>query len=140
MGTPIPPNEPGESCSFCFGPGKIWDGQPTPKFVTMHFYGWMPGASYESRFEQTLLSPLLLQQTIWPCAYFLKVGDLEIGFEFAALNSNAYIFAAPYLTPYFFGYSNNPCELVIASDLIESGGDGTYGGWFSVSWNPEDLL
>jgi len=140
MGTPLPPNEIGETCENCFGSGKIWDGQPTPKFVTMKFYGWSPGWAYDEKFEQFLLTSHLLQQTGAPCEYNLIAGDLTINFFFGVFVSEAFIFAAPFLTPYFFGESNHPCELVIASDLVESDGAGTYGGWFSISWNPEDLL
>jgi len=140
MGTPLPPNEVGESCPNCFGPGKIWDGQPTPKFVKMRFFGWSPGAGYQPELEQLLLSHHILQQTFGPCEYFIKIGDLDVDFFLGEFASSAFIFSDPYLTPYFYGFSNHPCELVIASELIESDGTGAFGGFMSIEWNPRDLL
>lgn len=139
MGTPLPPNEVGETCLTCFGPGQKWDGEATPKFLYAKLYGWSPGLSYDAKFEQILLTPQILQQTGSPCEFALAIDDLTFNFFFGPVVSSAFIFAAPFLNPYFYGESSIPCELVIASELVESDGAGTFGGWFAVSWNPEDL-
>ena len=140
MGTPLPPNEIGVSCPNCFGPGKIWDGDPTPKFVYMKFYGWAPGWLFEAKDEQMLLATQLLQQTSDPCEYHLTGNEVEFYFRFELTYSMALIQETIYGHGYFFGRSENPCELVIANEIIEYGGGAAFGGWAMVSWNPEDLL
>jgi len=139
MGTPIPRNEVGISCPNCFGPGKIWDGEPAPKYLYMTFYGWMPGWSYDAKYESILLSPQILTQDIEGCSWEIIAGGMHFIFWLGPDYSQAWIVDTIYADSYFGGKSDNPCDLVIANTIKAYGDGAAFGGWFSVSWNPEDL-
>lgn len=67
MGTPVPPNEPGDLCTICWGPGRPHGPGPTPKVLRLVFSGLLPGEFWSSADEQSLLWPHYLIQSGVPC-------------------------------------------------------------------------
>ena len=69
MGTPLPPNEPGEDCTRCWGPAQPFGTGPTPKVLTLKFTGLQQGEFWVPEAEQSLLAPHSCIQTFFPCQW-----------------------------------------------------------------------
>ena len=69
MGTPLPPNEPGDDCTRCWGPIKTFGPGPTPKILQLRFTNLEPGQFWVPAAEQSLLAPHYCIQTIFPCQW-----------------------------------------------------------------------
>jgi hypothetical protein len=139
MGTAIPRNEIGTHCNNCFGIGGAWPGTSTPQFLYGKFYGWKPGDFYDAANEQILLSTQILQQTASPCVWAVLVGDLYFYWQFGPANTFGHIFPLSEPGDYFTAGVPEKCQLVLRNSQITPGSGAAYDGWFSVSWNPEDL-
>lgn len=69
MGTPLKPNEPGDACFDCWGEGKPFGEGPTPKTVIVTLSDFQPAKFWDQSFDQTLLTPHLLEQSFDACSY-----------------------------------------------------------------------
>lgn len=69
MGTPLPPNEPGNDCTRCWGPTKTFGLGPTPSVLQLRFTNLQPGQFWVPAAEQSLLAPHYCIQTIFPCQW-----------------------------------------------------------------------
>lgn len=72
MGTPLPPNPPGNICANCWGPGEVFGNVATPKYVTVTLSGLKAGEFWVPADETLLLTPHVLIQSMFPCTFEVR--------------------------------------------------------------------
>jgi len=139
MGTPLPPNEPGEDCTVCWGTDKTFGPGHTPKYLWLRITELTPGAFWNPALEAELLLPHLLVQTEAPCGYGLMTPNISYSWGFAY--GRTYVLVADISTGRSF-LSNNPddeCATSVRDWWTEGSQVAAYGGLGTISWNPEYL-
>lgn len=71
MGTVLAPVviTPGNACPLCFGVDLPYE-LPTPKFIQMQLFDFVPGAAWQPEYEEELSSAMTLeQQGAFPCEW-----------------------------------------------------------------------
>ncbi len=139
MGTPLPPNEAGDDCVVCWGPGETFGDGPTPRVITAIFSGFTAGDGFNPADEQVLLAPQLLLQQLNPCAYAIQVGPILFFWRWSPTTALASVENTVVPIEYFRGDITEHCPLTIFNELPSFPSQGAIGGTFFVTWNPEDL-
>lgn len=130
MGTPLPPNEPGDLCLTCWGPGKVFGDIETPKYAWMTVTNVSPGENWNPALEALLLTPHMLIQQIFPCNYALNDGHFAWLWQFLPLSSQGVVNHIASGTKAFFRQEGPRCltELQDLSNAPENiysfGGNG----------------
>ncbi len=139
MGTPLPPNEPGDTCSVCWGPDKPFGDGVTPHVLTVNFKMLQQGQFWDPTKEQTLLAPHLLIQGPSACSWSLQSADwlvsvtfspTEVDVSLRILPSGSFAFRQRLALPCLYRYFNSftaPAGLV------------AFGGLADLSWDLEGL-
>lgn len=91
MGTPLPPNEAGDPCDFCWGPGQPFGDIETPRYIGFQLFNLQPGAFDIPADQPLLLTRQLLVQTGMPCTWFLRVGPYNFEFRYLLNQAAAFV-------------------------------------------------
>ncbi|GAH87122.1 unnamed protein product [marine sediment metagenome] len=139
MGTPLPPNERGDLCNVCWGPGKPFGDTPTPHVIIARLTSLLPGEFWDAPAEQLLLVSHYLEQKVAPCEWSINDGsfvwDLNYNvqhtdFDVWRISDHELVFR----TPLFF-----PCAIDLPNSLVDPAGNVAYNGFVNFTWDPEDL-
>lgn len=86
MGTPLPENPVGITCSNCWGPGEPFGNKPTPKIVTVQLFDLQEGDNWNDAVGAEALLPTQMFQVDPPCEYEAISSSIEwhMRFEFDA--------------------------------------------------------
>jgi len=140
MGTPLPPNEAGDSCSECWGVGKTFGPGSTPKFIRLTFSDYVAGPLWEEKYNIIAATPVLLQQTPFSCFYSLEAGGILYQWEWQP-GITAVFIGTTAASGFFIqhGYAEK-CLTEIKDESFDNPFDIFRHGTARVSWNPEDLI
>ncbi len=139
MGTPLPPNEPGNGNSICFGIGKPFGDTVTPKYIQLTLSNLLQGQFWSSSFEQNLLTPHTLIQGGPPGLYLLDDGVFTWQFNWPAATTQVQV-ANIALAKLAFSFFGSPsCQTELADDALGPIDRVAWGGFLSVTWSLEGL-
>jgi len=139
MGTPLPPNEPGVTCSLCWGLDEAFGDSPTPRVMQVQYSGIQPGQYWDADDEQWILTPHYLLQTANPCFWTEGVAGWVHYLEYNAVSDLLQLRKAIPFGLYFNANIAAGCHLTIYSDLTSWSGVAGYGGQAEISYNTEGL-
>lgn len=139
MGTPLPPNEPGQPCALCFGAGQPFGAGDTPKFITLSLEALVPGQFWIPEDEQLLLTPHLLSQTGIACSWSLEDRAYQWFVLWRAVGNLILVRQIATFQSVFSSFDDDPCLLEYSNDNDESFGNVAFGGKSLITWNPEGL-
>lgn len=139
MGTPLPPNEPGDNCFVCWGVGKKFGNTTTPRIINVRLSALSPGDFWDPADEQLLLTPHSLVQGPGPCRF--QVSDAKFSWELI------YFFDRTLLsiirlsdTKVVFRHEAGPnCLTSIPNQLIVPTDVVAFNGFANIDWNLEGL-
>jgi len=139
MGTPLPPNEPGNPCTNCFGFGKAFGELVTPKVIQLRLTSLLPGEFYDQDFEQFLLTTHYLEQYTSPCHYRIESNDFRFDLLWYTIQTVVQILHLPTYRQVFDNTSALGCSTDIENLLVNPTGVITYGGFANITWDREGL-
>lgn len=139
MGTPLPPNEPGNPCNLCWGVGKEFGNYSTPRFITMILEGILPGDDWDPDHEQLLLTPHLLDQVITPCDWDIDDGIFRWQYGFTVAGTSCYVTRKSDSRTVFLADTGVDCQIRVPNQLITGWNVIAYNGFANFSWNQGDL-
>lgn len=139
MGTPLPPNLPGNDCLICWGIGKEFGFAPTPRVVTMQLFSLQPGEFWNPDDEQLLLTPHLLEQAIAPCFWGIDDGIFDWQLQFFAFTTFIRVIRIADGFEVFRDPIGTACQLSINNGRGAPAGGVAFDGHCFISWDPEDL-
>jgi len=139
MGTPLPPNEPGDNCFVCWGVGKSFGNTTTPRKIGVQLFGLEPGDFWDADDDQLLLTPHCLIQGPGACRW--QVSDARFSWELI------YFFDKTLLsiirlsdTKVVFRHESSPiCLTFIPNELTDPDDVVAFNGNATVSWSLEGL-
>ena len=140
MGTPLPPNEPGDDCTRCFGIGKKFGDGPTPKFITLTITELTPGDNWNPDLENEILIPHILEQTVYPCFYTLQTPNMNYSWGFAGTYTYVFVEDRETASSYLSRTDYTRCLKELRDEYTSPTMVGAYGGLGVIDWNPEDLV
>jgi len=139
MGTPLPPNEPGDLCNNCWGAGNPFGDGPTPMYIWVQLFDYKPGPLWDDSFSEFVNMPHLLPQKYYPCAWELIAGNFLIRWELY-LGSTGAIMQQISPTAYFWVGGRVPrCLTEMVDPLPVSGQHAATGGTLKMWWDEEGL-
>ena len=139
MGTPLPPNAAGDLCAQCWGPGQTYGNNPTPKYVTMLFSNFQPGALWLPKYESFLLSEHILIQQFDPCHWAIQDAWFNWLVVMAGVHPVASIITRAAVGAAFIDNVGINCKFKYSNDLIDAPGNVCYEGDVLITWNPGDV-
>jgi len=139
MGTPLPPNEPGNLCSYCWGPGKEFGETPTPRVLICQLFDLQPAEHWDPTLEQYLWTEHYLLQTADPCVFNISDGKFAWTFYFTPTATAAVVKHIVTDSDAFRASIAIECQLSFASDIIQPIFEYAMFGSILARWNPEDL-
>jgi len=139
MGTPLPPNKPGNLCSYCWGIGKKFGDTQTPYVLRVQLFDLQPGEFWDPDQEMLLYTPKLLEQTGDPCIFNIHDGAFAWTWYFTATVTAAVVKHVATDTDVFRSAVGQECQLSFSSDIIQPLGEFAMFGSILATWNPEDL-
>ena len=139
MGTPLPPNEPGEPCNVCWGPGQLLGPLPTPRFVIAQLFDMLPGDNFTPALEQLLITPHLLRQTINPCIWQIIDPPFTWQWVFTLTVSQCLVFSPPPVRNFFTGSSPDLCLLDVPNLATNPADQVMFRGFATLTWALEGL-
>jgi len=139
MGTPLPPNEPGDDCTTCFGSGKTFGDVVTPKFVWIQLFDYSPGPLWSDGDDAFLSIPHLLPQKYAPCRWESFDGNILLQWQFTSYSTAAIMNRVdPYGYYGIFGYFGK-----CLNELVDVTGSQpnsiAFGGTLKMWWDTEGL-
>lgn len=139
MGTPLPPNEPGDNCFVCWGVGKRFGDTTTPRIITVQLFDLQQGDFWNANDEQLLLTPHSLIQGPGPCVY--SVNDEKFSWVLVYFfDRTLLIIIRVSDTKVVFRHEATPiCLLTIPNELTDPNDVIAINGFANVSWNLEGL-
>ena len=139
MGTPLPPNLPGDPCTVCWGPGKPFGDGPTPKVIELRLTSILPGELWEDELEQLLLTTHWLEQQPSPCFYKIKDAEFTWSLSWSAGATIVQVIRTLETGTVFAAEIFEECVVDIPNHITTPGNVFAYGGFANATWNPEDL-
>ena len=139
MGTPLPPNQPGNLCDLCWGPGKPLGPPPTPTTIVMRLTSMLPGDNFTPELEQLLLTSHYLVQTFEPCIWRIDDGSFIWRWLFFPGLSQCEVFSGPPVRNSFTGTVAAPCLLDLANLSTTPADQVMFGGFANITWDLEGL-
>ena len=138
MGTPQPPNPPGDECALCWGPGGALGDLPTPRYATMTLHNMLPGDNYTPELEQLLLTPHLLEQTFDPCRWEVRDGQFVWQWILTPNRSECQVFSGPPHRQFFNGDIAEECITVLTNLALAPADNVLYSGFAAVFFEKGD--
>lgn len=138
MGTPVPPIEPvnpGEPCPACWGEGKPFGDNPTPKHVTVTLSGILPGEYWEGDGEPSLNGTFDLTQVnpcIWHGSGYLTAIQWHPAFD--PTTSYLAIIVLIHFHAVFLSTIPTACMLSYSNSITAPQGVSGFGGIAMIDW------
>lgn len=139
MGTPLPPNEPAEPCTSCWGIGKTFGDTETPQVLQVRLTRLLQGEFGSSESEQLLLTTHWLERVqafctweiiasgfLWRLVYSLQFTNLIV--ERISDGKRAFQDTFP-----------PTCQLDLENDLQDGDDRIAFGGFANITWDLEGL-
>lgn len=139
MGTPLPPNEPGNDCTVCWGAGKRFGDNPTPKILTVTLHDLEPGVFWWDSLESLLYTPHLLIQTASTCVWYVEDEHFSWHVDFLLAKTSISITQIVNSAIVLASDKLGPCETNIPNEITAPAGVFAINGWASIGWDPEGL-
>lgn len=139
MGTPLPPNEPGEPCEVCWGPGKPFGDPATPKYISMQWIDYFPGDLWDEDLESILLLPQLMIQTAFPCTWAVIVEGIAFALGYETGNTALVIQRVSPFEQAFRHLGGVECLLTYPNEITTPAGVIAYGGKVVLTWTTKGL-
>ena len=139
MGTPLPPNKPGNNCAWCWGVGKEFGDTTTPHVITAQLYSLQPGEFWEQNDELLLLTPHLMIQGGNPCFFGIDDGIFAWSLQYFGATTFFRVNRNADGLPAFRDSIPPACQLSLVNGLRGPVGNVAFDGHAFFSWNPEDL-
>lgn len=139
MGTPLPPNEPGNDCNNCFGPGKTFGDVTTPHVIQLRLTSLLPGQHYTPEWEQFLLTTHYLEQSVDPCQYRIDSNDFRFDVIWGVFNSAVQVVYLPRAWQVFDAPAAELCVIDVPNNLQTAPGTIMYAGFANITWDLEGL-
>lgn len=139
MGTPLPRDPPGTHCPACWGAGKPFFGEVTPRIMTMTFSGFTPGDFWNPADEDLLLAPHDLFQEPTPCLWFTTDAVFRWWVQWSFPFANARIQRLSDFAMAFLIFNATLCLQTYPSGLAAPANNVCYGGSVDLTWKVEDL-
>ena len=139
MGTPLPPNQPGNFGNLCFGIDKPLGPGPTPRFIKLRLTRLLQGEFGTDEIEQNMLTTHLLKQQVDPLRFEITDGNFLWFVEWAP---TATLIAVRDLISLRFSFAvitPELCAIDLPSDIVDAEGAIMWGGFANVTWDLEGL-
>jgi len=140
MGTPLPPNEPGNPCTVCWGVGKSFGDGPTPKVIELRLTSLLPGEYADEADFDNLLVTHWLEQTGLPCVYNIIDGMLSWSVNWNPTNTYISVYNFGTLRTVFHNLTVEKCLLDLPNQNTGPDDNIAWNGFANITWNPEDLV
>ena len=134
MGTPLPPNEAGDVCAICFGAGQEFGDVPTPTFIMLQLEDLQQGPFWDPAFEQQLLTPHQLIQTVNPCGYTVFDGTFNWSFTWFLTTTLITIVRTSNSKQVFANVGAPVCGVNFSNALESTDNEFAFGGSLEVTW------
>lgn len=139
MGTPLPPNEPGQPCALCFGIGQPFGDAVTPKFISLNLFDIQPGQFWRDADESLLLGPPFLIQTMIPCEWFGSDGTFQWFVLWRAVGNLIFVKDLVSGADVFSTFGDSPCLLEYGNDITTPTNKYGFDGNAKITWSVEGL-
>lgn len=139
MGTPLTPNEPGNTCSICWGVGKTFGNGPTPTVVELRLTSLLPGEFWDQASEQNLLTTHWLEQQVNPCRFEITDGNFLWFVEWGPSATLVAVRNTVSLRFVFVATVPAICEVDMPSDIVDPVGSIAWNGFANITWDVEGL-
>lgn len=139
MGTPLPPNEPGNLCAICWGAGKPLGDSPTPTVIQARLTSLLPGFAWNPDDEQLLWTTHYLTQRGNACEFRIQDGTFEWFLFFGPTNTHFSVTRNADGFLVFFHGTDQPCELDLDNELTLFTDGIAHNGFANLTWDLEGL-
>ncbi len=139
MGTPLPPNEPGNLCVPCWGPSQAFGPGPTPTVIQLRLTNLLPGEFFTDGDDQNFLATHWLEQTGLPCTFNIIDGDFSWTVAWNPANTTASVTNFLTLRGVFFASIPTACLLDLENALTGPAGNVMFAGFATITWDLEGL-
>lgn len=139
MGTPLPPNEPGDPCTVCWGPGKEFGSGPTPKVIQLRLTRLLPGEHYTEASEQFLLTTHHLEQLYAPCYYTIDARGFRLDVLFWLGSTHVLVSHVDEGWGVFYNTTAPECSLDLENLFTSPADNVMYGGFANITWSTKGL-
>ncbi len=139
MGTPLPPNEPGNDCILCWGTGKPFGDGPTPTVIQLRLTSLLPGEFADEADFDNLLVTHWLVQTGLPCLYNIIDGNISWNVNWNPTNTNISVVNLNTVRQVFNNLTFTKCQLDLPNQLTGPDGNIAFGGFANITWDLEGL-
>lgn len=134
MGTPLPANPPGITCTICWGIGKPFGNVFTPLFVKVSLSGLLPGEHWDSSLANKLALPATLEQVAIPCDWNLNDGDFVWTFGYVPARSALLVIHTQTNSSVFGAAVAPACQTSLDNQNSQPEGKFAYGGSMEITF------
>lgn len=135
MGTPLPPNEPGDPCGTCWGIGKAFGDGDTPKFIKMKFSDFLPGEFWTQELDDFLKLEHLMIQDVPACTWFVIDQGIVWALSWNLPAATILIQQIVPLRPAFEVLVGIQCQLEYSNQIVAPAGVICYDGKVTIDWD-----
>lgn len=139
MGTPLPPNEPGNPCTVCWGVGKAFGDEPTPKVIQLRLTSLLPGEYSDEADFDNLLVTHYLEQTGLPCLYEIIDGMLSWTVNWNPTNTYISVYNFGTLRTVFHNLTGEICLVDVPNQNTSPDDNIAWNGFANITWDLEGL-
>lgn len=139
MGTPQPPNKPGDACPLCFGPGTEFGDVDTPYWIEAYFNMLQPAEHWIEGDEQLLLQKHLLPQKGVECQWELTFGDYTINVNWNVMGTTIVFANNNTGRLVFMVESDDICQTDLYNDIERFAGFQAMFGMVHITWNQREV-
>lgn len=135
MGTPLPPNEPGNNCPNCWGPAKPFGDGNTPKVLTVQLFDLAQGINWIPALQKLLLTPHLLIQGPLPCNYGVEDAEFAWSWVWTPTRTAAEVLHLETDSRAFLASVGTLCSTAFDNDNIQPIGNYAFNGSIETTWS-----
>ncbi len=139
MGTPLPPNEPGDPCVNCWGFGKQFGDGETPLQVELQFVDLQPGEFFDPALDQFIITPHTLIQFNSACRYRVEASDFRFQIIWDPTRTVVQAVHLPTGRQIFDNTTAPLCATDVPNNLVNPGGVMMFGGNAMITWSLQGL-
>jgi len=136
MGTPLQPNEPGDTCVRCSTPGRPFSGIATPKYMIVKLWDLEPGATWDPVRATAFQTTFYLAQTQFPCNWFLQTPNWRFSLAYGPVSDLLTVQDLITLTWVFSSIIAPACSLRFPNEIIAPAGVFAFNGYAEITFNP----
>ena len=126
-------------CPICFDPGKPLAAETTPTFVSMTLLDFTPGEFFDPDFDQLLLTPHMLTQTLIPCEWSQLDGTFLWLWAWRPGGTNIQVLNLVNSSRAFLAFGQPNCLLEYSDDNSSAPGNIAFGGTATLSLTLESI-